>query len=90
MVVVVVGGRSMGLGALDLRAQTWHAMLRGQWGKPLLNLDFLLKTVVQDRCPLDWDKFAKAQENTPLKVSQISMRSSCSMLAVPGVALREE
>jgi hypothetical protein len=33
---------SIGLGVLDFSSQNWNSMLKGEWGKPVLNLDFLL------------------------------------------------
>jgi hypothetical protein len=63
-----IGGR-IGFGLFDLRAESLNDMIKSRLGKPVLNLDFLLKDVVEDLEPLDWERFWTRQEKIPLKVS---------------------
>jgi len=64
--------RSIGLGALDFRRETYGAMLKRQPGKPVLNLDFLLQTVIERLMPLDWNTFWARNQLIPLKVRTLS------------------
>ena len=62
--------RSCGLGLFDLRLQSLVSLFRDRMGKPVLNLDYLLTTIVQKIKPLDWATFWSKQESNaqPLKI----------------------
>ena len=53
--------RSVGLGALDLRVDSVKGMYRNRMGRPVLNLNYLLETVIQTIKPLDWNSFYEQQ-----------------------------
>ncbi|PFH38404.1 phospholipase, patatin family protein [Besnoitia besnoiti] len=59
-------GRGLGLGFL-LDGDIVDFLLN-KLGKPLLNLDILLKDIVQNKQPLDWDRFRVNDSRQPLKV----------------------
>ena len=59
--------RALGLGLLDPRLIK-DVITRPNHGKPVLNLNFLLKRTVQKTKPLDWAKFVEMQKVQPLKV----------------------
>ncbi|KAM3571738.1 hypothetical protein VYU27_006217, partial [Nannochloropsis oceanica] len=71
--------RSIGLGALDFRRETYGAMLKRQPGKPVLNLDFLLQTVIERLMPLDWNTFWARNQLIPLKVVASALLSKQSV-----------
>ena len=55
--------RSCGLGLLDLRLDSLFRLFTDRMGKPVLNLDYLLGTIVQRIKPLNWEVFWKKQQN---------------------------
>lgn len=60
--------RALGLGILNPKLLK-DVIFRRNAGKPVLNLDFLLKETMQRTKPLDWDAFVERQKNTqPLKI----------------------
>jgi hypothetical protein len=59
--------RTLGVGLLDPRLIK-DVITRPAHGKPVLNLDYLLKETVQVRKPLDWEKFVQMQKVQPVKV----------------------
>ena len=61
-----IRNHSIGLGLLNPRG--WKNIVQCRIGRPILNLDFLLKRVVQELVPLDWSRFWKNQQQIPLKV----------------------
>ncbi|TFJ80567.1 hypothetical protein NSK_007994 [Nannochloropsis salina CCMP1776] len=67
--------RSIGLGALDFRRENYEALLRRQPGRPVLNLDFLLESVIENLMPLEWGTFWTRQEQIPLKVVVSALQS---------------
>jgi predicted patatin/cPLA2 family phospholipase len=67
--------RALGFGLLDPRLFKDVLTRRGQGGKPVLNLPFLLKTTMQDTKPLDWAKFVERQKVQPLKVIASGLKS---------------
>ncbi len=70
--------RALGLGLADPRLMK-DVLTRPRFGKPVLNLDFLLKTTVQERKPLDWDKFVEMQKVQPIKVVASGLKSQKSV-----------
>lgn len=70
--------RTLGVGLLDPRLIK-DVITRPAHGKPVLNLDFLLKETVQVRKPLDWDKFVKMQEVQPVRVVASGLRRERSV-----------
>ncbi|CBZ53611.1 conserved hypothetical protein [Neospora caninum Liverpool] len=70
-------GRGLGLGFL-LDGDIIDFLLN-KLGKPLLNLDILLKDIVQQKQPLDWDKFKANDSWQPLKVVTSGL---CSQRAI--------
>ena len=66
--------RSLGLGLVDPRLLRDVLTRRGN-GKPVLSLSFLLKTVMQETKPLDWDKFVERQKVQPLRVVASGLKS---------------
>lgn len=71
--------RAAGLGLLDPRLVK-DVVARRNNGKPLLNLPFLLKTTLQERKPLDWERFREQQKVQPLKVVASGLRSQKSVV----------
>uniref|UniRef100_A0A0G4ICC8 PNPLA domain-containing protein n=1 Tax=Chromera velia CCMP2878 TaxID=1169474 RepID=A0A0G4ICC8_9ALVE len=75
--------RSVGLGPLggDLRA-----FVVDRLGPPVLSLDFLLKKVVQEVLPLDWESFWKGDKTIPLHVvtSGLCSESAVSLTSRDG------
>ena len=53
--------RSVGLGLFDFRFSSFVSLFTDRMGKPVLNLDYLLKTIVQRIKPLKWDVFIEKQ-----------------------------
>ncbi|KYF46433.1 phospholipase, patatin family protein [Toxoplasma gondii ARI] len=70
-------GRGLGLGFL-LDGDIIDFLIN-KLGKPLLNLDVLLKDIVQEKQPLDWDKFKANDSWQPLKVVTSGL---CSQRAI--------
>jgi predicted patatin/cPLA2 family phospholipase len=70
--------RTLGLGLVDPRLFK-DVLTRPGFGKPVLNLEFLLKDTMQERKPLDWDKFVKMQEVQPIKVVASGLKSEKSV-----------
>ncbi len=62
--------RTLGLGLLDPRLLK-DVVTRPRFGKPVLNLDFLLKETVQEKKPLDWEKFLRCKRFNRLKLSLV-------------------
>ena len=71
--------RAMGFGMLDPR-QIKDTVYRRRGGKPVLNLDYLLKQTVQQTKQLDWDKFVEMQRVQPLKIAASGLKSEKAML----------
>lgn len=59
--------RALGFGLLDPRLLK-DVLTRPSFGRPVLNLDFLLKETMQEKKPLNWDKFVEMQKKQPLKI----------------------
>jgi len=66
--------RAVGLGLVDPRLLK-DVITRPTLGKPVLDLDFLLKYTAIERKPLDWGKFEKLQKTQPLKVVASGLKS---------------
>jgi predicted acylesterase/phospholipase RssA len=65
--------RALGVGLLNPRL--WYDILtKPHFGKPVLNLDFLLKRTLQESKPLDWDEFVKQQSKQPIKIVASNLR----------------
>lgn len=59
--------RAVGWGLLN--PFLWKdVLLRRNHGRPVLNLQYLLKTTLQETKPLNWTKFLQMQESQPVKV----------------------
>jgi predicted acylesterase/phospholipase RssA len=71
--------RSLGLGLVDPRLLK-DVLMRPANGKPVLNLSFLLKTILQETKPLDWDKFVERQKVQPLKVVTSGLKSEKAII----------
>jgi predicted acylesterase/phospholipase RssA len=71
--------RAMGFGLLDPR-QIKDTVYRRRDGKPVLNLDYLLKETVQQTKQLDWDKFVEMQRVQPLKIAASGLKSEKAIL----------
>ena len=65
--------RTLGLGLLNPRLFR-DVITRPRFGKPVLNLDFLLKTTVQENKPLEWERFVKMQKKQPMNVVVSSLQ----------------
>ena len=70
--------RTLGLGLLDPRLLK-DVVTRPSFGKPVLNLDFLMKETVQEKKPLDWEKFVEMQKVQPIKVVASALKSEKSI-----------
>ena len=66
--------RAIGFGLLDPRLLK-DVISRRRDGKPVLNLNYLLKETVQNRKQLDWDKFVEMQRVQPLKIMASGLKS---------------
>lgn len=66
--------RAIGFGLVDPRLYK-DVLLRPENGKPVLNLNYLLKTTLQETKPLDWDTFVERQKVQPLKVVASGLKS---------------
>jgi predicted patatin/cPLA2 family phospholipase len=71
--------RAVGLGLLDPRLLK-DVVCRRENGKPVLNLDYLLRQTVQQTKMLDWDKFVDMQQVQPLKVVASGLKSERSII----------
>jgi predicted patatin/cPLA2 family phospholipase len=71
--------RSLGLGLLDPRLYKDVLTRRGN-GKPVLNLDFLLRETMQAKKPLDWEKFVEMQKVQPVKVVASALKKKDSIV----------
>jgi predicted acylesterase/phospholipase RssA len=59
--------RALGVGAIH--PLLWQDFItKPRFGKPVLNLDFLLKKTMQETKPLDWNIFSSRQAKQPLKI----------------------
>lgn len=67
--------RAIGFGLLN-PVLLKDVILRPNNGKPVLDLSYLLRRTVQERKPLDWDKFVEMQNaGQPLKVVASGLKS---------------
>ncbi|KAG7369966.1 patatin-like phospholipase [Nitzschia inconspicua] len=66
--------RSLGFGLADPRLFK-DVLLRPENGKPLLNLEYLVGTTMQDAKPLDFKAFKVRQKVQPLKVVATALQS---------------
>jgi predicted patatin/cPLA2 family phospholipase len=66
--------RAIGFGLLDPRLLK-DVVTRPHSGKPVLNLRYLLQTTMQEKKPLDWQKFVDMQAIQPLKVVASGLKS---------------
>lgn len=73
--------RACGLGLFDLRADSLIKLFTDRMGKPVINLDFLLDTIMQVTKPLDWETFYNRQisKNQTLKVVASGLLSKKSV-----------
>lgn len=80
--------RACGLGLFDLRTDSLMKLFTDRMGKPVINLDYLLDTIVQTTKPLDWNTFWAQQtsRNQTLKVvaSGLLSKRSVAMSAEDG------
>ena len=72
--------RALGFGLLDPRLFKDVVTRRDCAGKPVLNLNYLLKRTVQETKPLDWDTFARRQKVQPLNVIASGLQSERSVI----------
>jgi len=49
-------------------------LTRPEYGKPVLNLDYLLRETMQLKKPLDWDKFVEMQTSTKMMGTSLDLR----------------
>lgn len=70
--------RALGFGLLDPRLMK-DVLTRPKFGRPVLNLDFLLKETMQQKKPLNWNKFVEMQKLQPLKVVASGLRTGKSV-----------
>mmetsp|Transcript_5300 Transcript_5300/g.12026 ORF Transcript_5300/g.12026 Transcript_5300/m.12026 type:complete len:618 (-) Transcript_5300:175-2028(-) len=66
--------RAVGLGLLDPRLAK-DVIFRRNNGKPVLDLNYLLNTTMQENKPLDWEAFEEMQKVQPLKVMASGLKS---------------
>eukprot|EP00550_Attheya_septentrionalis_P010558 CAMPEP_0198304864 /NCGR_PEP_ID=MMETSP1449-20131203/57614_1 /TAXON_ID=420275 /ORGANISM="Attheya septentrionalis, Strain CCMP2084" /LENGTH=681 /DNA_ID=CAMNT_0044007393 /DNA_START=179 /DNA_END=2225 /DNA_ORIENTATION=- len=71
--------RAVGLGLLDPRLAK-DVIFRREQGKPVLNLDFLLKETAIVNKPLDWDRFVEMQKVQPLHIVASGLKSEKSFV----------
>ena len=73
--------RACCLGLLDLRVGSLIKLFTNRMGKPVINLDYLLDTIVQLTKPLDWNTFWAKQtsRNQTLKVIASGLLSKKSV-----------
>uniref|UniRef100_A0A7S1V8H5 PNPLA domain-containing protein n=1 Tax=Grammatophora oceanica TaxID=210454 RepID=A0A7S1V8H5_9STRA len=71
--------RAIGIGLLDPRLIVDY-IKRPAFGKPVLNLKFLLNKNIQETKPLDWEKFTEMQKKQPLKVIASSLEKEQSIV----------
>lgn len=71
--------RALGFGLADPRLVK-DVVSRRNSGKPVLNLDFLLKDTVQQNKQLDWNKFVEMQKVQPLKVIASGLKSEKAII----------
>jgi len=71
--------RSLGFGLLDPRLYR-DVLTRPEGGKPVLNLNFLLKRTLQQTKRLDWDAFVRMQKKQPLKVMASALKSEKAII----------
>jgi predicted acylesterase/phospholipase RssA len=64
--------RSCGLGLLDLRPERLRDLFNSRMGKPVLDLDFLVDTIVQKVKPLDFDKLWEKQTSNQLELKVVA------------------
>jgi predicted patatin/cPLA2 family phospholipase len=70
--------RALGFGLLDPRLLK-DVLTRPHHGKPVLSLPFLLQTTLQEKKPLDWEKFVERQKKLPLKVVVSDLKAEKSI-----------
>ena len=78
--------RSIGLGLFDLRFSSFVSLFKDRMGKPVLNLDYLLNTIVQRIKPLKWDYFLEKQ----ITKKQILKVVASGLLSKQSIALSYE
>lgn len=66
--------RAVGLGLLNPRLLK-DVIFRRNNGKPVLDLNYLLNTTMQENKPLDWETFEEMQKVQPLKVMASGLKS---------------
>ena len=71
--------RSLGLGLVDPRLLK-DVITRPRFGKPVLNLDYLLRDTMQIQKPLNWTKFVEMQNVQPLKVVSSGLHCGTSVV----------
>jgi len=73
--------RALGLGIINPKLLR-DVITRRNAGKPVLDLDFLLKETMQETKPLDWKIFAERQESNtqPLTITASGLKSEKIML----------
>ena len=71
--------RAIGFGLVDPRLLK-DVITRPKIGKPVLNLDFLLKYTAMTKKPLNWEKFKELQKVQPLKVIASGLKSGRSFI----------
>lgn len=71
--------RALGVGLLN--PLLWKDFItKPRFGKPVLNLDYLLKTTMQEAKPLDWEKFASQQAKIPMKIVSSNLQDEKAMV----------
>jgi len=71
--------RSIGLGLLNPKLLK-DVIFRRNNGKPVLDLDFLLKKTMQQTKLLDWEKFSEMQTKQPLKLVASALKQENSTI----------
>lgn len=65
--------RALGIGALNPRL--WYDFItKPRFGRPVLDLNFLLKRTLQETKPLDWEEFVRQQPKQPIKIVASNLR----------------
>lgn len=65
--------RALGIGVLNPRL--WYDFIsKPHFGRPVLDLDFLLKRTLQETKPLDWEEFVRQQSKLPIKIVASNLR----------------
>lgn len=65
--------RALGIGALNPRL--WYDIItKPRFGRPVLDLDYLLKSTLQETKPLNWKQFVLQQSKQPIKIVASNLR----------------